>query len=243
MRAVHLAHAVLRGADLRGANLQGANLFRADLRRADLRGANLLEANLREADLAGRGRTGRGCRDGRERTGEVARRWPWRAIGEPDRAGLDGASHRGGSPAGEAPTPLFSPDAVLRLDEPAAADGPADARTDVAESTRSSSHDSLGLNGFTVPTMPSPPLLDLDELLAPIPGDSPAGGSVPFAVREKLEEARKEVNPRRLRLRTTRMRPEAAQKADWAAVTRLASETLAGTSKDLLVAAQARPRA
>jgi type VI secretion system protein ImpA len=34
------------------------------------------------------------------------------------------------------------------------------------------------------------------------------------------------------------MRPEAAVKADWAAVTRLATETLAGTSKDLLVAAR-----
>ena len=34
------------------------------------------------------------------------------------------------------------------------------------------------------------------------------------------------------------MRPESAQKADWAAVVRLARETLVGTSKDLLVAAR-----
>ncbi len=85
--------------------------------------------------------------------------------------------------------------------------------------------------------MPSPPVIDLDELLAPIPGDSPAGGSVPFAVREKLEEFRKEVDPSDFRPDDP-MRPESAQKADWAAVVRLARETLIGTSKDLLVTAR-----
>ena len=69
--------------------------------------------------------------------------------------------------------------------------------------------------------MPSPPVLDLDELIAPIPGDSPAGGSVPFAVREKLEEYRKEVNPDDFDADDPR-RPESAQKADWSAVSRLA---------------------
>src|ERR1700678_4803989 len=85
--------------------------------------------------------------------------------------------------------------------------------------------------------MPSPPLIDLDELTAPIPGDSPAGSSVPFAVREKLEEYRKEVDPNDFDAKDP-MRPESLQKADWAAVVRLARETLTGTSKDLLVTAR-----
>jgi type VI secretion system protein ImpA len=85
--------------------------------------------------------------------------------------------------------------------------------------------------------MPSPPLLNLDELIAPIPGDSPAGGSVPFAVREKLEEYRKEVDPNDFAPNDP-MRPEAAQYADWPGVISLASDTLKGTSKDLLVAAR-----
>jgi type VI secretion system protein ImpA len=85
--------------------------------------------------------------------------------------------------------------------------------------------------------MPSPPVLDLDELTAPIPGDSPAGGSVPFAVREKLEEFRKEVNPEDFDADDP-MRPDSAQRADWSAVVRLSKDTLTGTSKDLLIAAR-----
>ena len=85
--------------------------------------------------------------------------------------------------------------------------------------------------------MPSPSVLDVDALIAPIPGDSPAGGSVPFAVREKLEEYRKEVDPNDF-APDDPTRPESAQKADWAAVVRLARATLTETSKDLLVAAR-----
>ena len=85
--------------------------------------------------------------------------------------------------------------------------------------------------------MPSPPVVDLDELIAPIPGDSPAGGSVPFAVREKLEEYRKEVDPNDFDPKDP-MRPESAVNAEWAGLVRLARETLTGTSKDLLVAAR-----
>jgi type VI secretion system protein ImpA len=85
--------------------------------------------------------------------------------------------------------------------------------------------------------MPSPPVLDFDALLAPIPGDSPAGSSVPFAVKEKLEEYRKEVNPDDFDPNDP-MRPESAQTADWDAVIRLASDTLTETSKDLLVTAR-----
>jgi len=83
--------------------------------------------------------------------------------------------------------------------------------------------------------MPSPSVLDVDALIAPISGDSPAGGSVPFAVREKLEEYRKEVDPNDF-APDDPLRPESAQKAEWAALVRLAQETLTETSKDLLVA-------
>jgi type VI secretion system protein ImpA len=85
--------------------------------------------------------------------------------------------------------------------------------------------------------MPSPPLLDFDALLAPIPGDNPAGSSVPFAVREKLEELRKEVDPDSF-AKNDPTRPEAPVKADWSGISRLSQETLRETSKDLLVAAR-----
>ena len=86
-------------------------------------------------------------------------------------------------------------------------------------------------------TMPTPPLLDFDELVAPIPGDDPAGGSIPFAVREKLEEFRKEVDPDQFDADDP-MRPESFQKADWEGIIELAKETLTGTSKDLLIGAR-----
>jgi type VI secretion system protein ImpA len=85
--------------------------------------------------------------------------------------------------------------------------------------------------------MPSPPLLDFAALLAPIAGDNPAGSSVPFAVREKLEELRKEVDPESF-AKNDPTRPEAPVKADWAGIATLAQQTLGETSKDLLVAAR-----
>jgi type VI secretion system protein ImpA len=85
--------------------------------------------------------------------------------------------------------------------------------------------------------MPSAPVLEFEALLAPIPGDNPAGVSLPFAVKEKLEEFRKEIDPESYS-KTDPMRPEAAQKADWPAIIDLAQETLRETSKDLLVAAR-----
>ncbi len=85
--------------------------------------------------------------------------------------------------------------------------------------------------------MSSNPILDIDALLAPIPGDSPGGGSVPFAVREKFEQLRKEVDPDDYDKNDPR-RPDTAQKADWAGVVELSEQTLAETSKDMLVAAR-----
>jgi type VI secretion system protein ImpA len=85
--------------------------------------------------------------------------------------------------------------------------------------------------------MAEQPLLDFAALLAPIPGDDPAGGSVPFEVRHQLEEYRKEDNPDDFAPNDP-LKPEKLRKADWPGIVRLARETLSHTSKDLLVAAR-----
>ncbi len=85
--------------------------------------------------------------------------------------------------------------------------------------------------------MPTPDLLDFATLLAPIPGDEPAGSSVPFAVKEELEESRKEEDPDDY-APDDPMRPENPKRADWPGIIQLAQETLCSTSKDLLVAAR-----
>jgi type VI secretion system protein ImpA len=85
--------------------------------------------------------------------------------------------------------------------------------------------------------MASPPLLNFESLLAPIPGDNPAGGAIPFEIREKLEEGRKEINLEDFD-KDDPARPTEAKKADWAGIIRIAQDTLAKTSKDLLVSAR-----
>jgi type VI secretion system protein ImpA len=86
--------------------------------------------------------------------------------------------------------------------------------------------------------MSSPAILDFNALIAPIPGANPAGnGSLPFELREKLEESRKEVNPDDYAPNDP-TRPDKPKKADWAGIQRLAQEALTKTSKDLLVAAR-----
>ena len=85
--------------------------------------------------------------------------------------------------------------------------------------------------------MPSPPILDFDALVAPIPGDDPAGSSVPFAVSQQLEEMRKEVDLDSFPANDP-TRPEASKKADWLGTIKLTQETLRDTSKDLLIAAR-----
>jgi type VI secretion system protein ImpA len=86
-------------------------------------------------------------------------------------------------------------------------------------------------------SMASPPFLNFESLLAPIPGDNPAGGAIPFDVREKLEEKRKEINLEDYDADDL-AKPTEAKKADWAGIIRLAQETLTKTSKDLLVSAR-----
>jgi type VI secretion system protein ImpA len=83
--------------------------------------------------------------------------------------------------------------------------------------------------------MPSPPLLEFDALLQPIPGDNPAGDGVPFTAREKLEEARKEIDPEDFAPNDP-MRPAEPKRADWAAIERLTKQVLTENCKDLLTA-------
>jgi type VI secretion system protein ImpA len=85
--------------------------------------------------------------------------------------------------------------------------------------------------------MASPPVLNFEPLLGPIPGDNPAGGAIPFEIREKLEEGRKEINPEDFD-KDDPARPTVAKKADWSGIIRLAQDTLTKTSKDLLISAR-----
>ena len=83
--------------------------------------------------------------------------------------------------------------------------------------------------------MTSQPLLDFEALVAPIPGENPAGVKDLSAIRSQLDELRKEINPETFAKNDPR-RPEAAKKADWKGIIELAQETLRSTSKDYLIA-------
>lgn len=85
--------------------------------------------------------------------------------------------------------------------------------------------------------MPSSSLLDFDALLAPLPGERPAGQPVSYEVREQLENFRKEDDPADYAPDDPR-RPEKLVKADWPGIVRLARKILSQDSKDLLVAAR-----
>jgi type VI secretion system protein ImpA len=85
--------------------------------------------------------------------------------------------------------------------------------------------------------MASSPLLDFDALVAPIPGESPAGAPLPYDVRLKLEDLRKEINPDDYDADDPR-RPQAYRAPDWAGIIEVATTTLTKTSKDLLAAAR-----
>jgi type VI secretion system protein ImpA len=96
---------------------------------------------------------------------------------------------------------------------------------------------SQAATNFTGPNAGGPPLIDFKSLLAPISDDEPAGGGVPYDVRERLEQMRKEVNPEAF-APDDPLRPTDVVKADWSGIIELAQETLRSTSKNLLVAAR-----
>src|SRR6478672_2714830 len=83
----------------------------------------------------------------------------------------------------------------------------------------------------------SEPLLPTDELLLPIPGDDPAGESMPYTLRAELEEARKEINPEDFDA-TDPLRPAEPKRADWVAISRKTQKALKETSKHLELASR-----
>jgi type VI secretion system protein ImpA len=85
--------------------------------------------------------------------------------------------------------------------------------------------------------MSSPPLLDFDALTAPIAGENGAGSPLPYDVRLKFEELRKEINPDDYDADDPR-RPAQYRKPDWAGIVQLATDTLTNKSKDFLAAAR-----
>jgi type VI secretion system protein ImpA len=85
--------------------------------------------------------------------------------------------------------------------------------------------------------MSTPALIDLEALLAPIPGDNPAGHAVPFATREIFEKARKEVNPA-LYAADDPLRPTDTVRADWGLIVEKAQEVLTESTKEMLTAAR-----
>lgn len=80
-------------------------------------------------------------------------------------------------------------------------------------------------------------LLDFAALLAPIPGDAPGGVAVPFDVKERLTEGRKEVRVETFDADDP-TRPDETKRADWPMIQRTCEEMLTRTSKDLLLAAR-----
>jgi type VI secretion system protein ImpA len=76
------------------------------------------------------------------------------------------------------------------------------------------------------------PLLNYDELLAPIPGDEPAGPRSTFMeMRPQFEEMRKEVTAEQAAETN-----EEVKNADWRGLERKAKETLTESAKDLRIA-------
>ena len=75
--------------------------------------------------------------------------------------------------------------------------------------------------------MASAPVLEIDRLLAPIPGENAAGIPPPFDLLRQLDEARKEGDP---------FGPP--RKQDWPLIVQLSTNALTNTSKDMLVAAR-----
>jgi len=85
--------------------------------------------------------------------------------------------------------------------------------------------------------MSTPALIDVEALLAPIPGDDPAGKAVPFATREIFDKARKEINPDAFDADDP-LRPKDIVRADWGLIVEKAQEVLTETTKDMLTAAR-----
>jgi type VI secretion system protein ImpA len=74
------------------------------------------------------------------------------------------------------------------------------------------------------------PILDFDALIAPIPGEDPAGKRLAPDVRKKIEDGRKDFEPDP----DDPSKPPVPKKPDWAGIIKLATTALTSSSKDLL---------
>ncbi len=87
--------------------------------------------------------------------------------------------------------------------------------------------------------MPTPPTIDIDALLQPIPGDNPAGGPLPAEpTRKKLDDFREDFDPADLDPTDPRRDDPTVERKtpNWQGVIDLGEETLKEASKSLLVA-------
>lgn len=81
--------------------------------------------------------------------------------------------------------------------------------------------------------MPSPPIVDIDSLLTPIPGENPSGVDVRYTRYDEIKEARREEED----LPQGDWKPKGNPKvADWGKVIEVSSTVLSKESKDLQVA-------
>src|SRR5207248_1314546 len=78
-------------------------------------------------------------------------------------------------------------------------------------------------------SMASDPVLDFAALLLPVPGDNPAGTSMPLTIRQELESLRKEFEPHP----DNPALPPVPKKPDWLKIERMTEDVLTKTSKDL----------
>jgi type VI secretion system protein ImpA len=85
--------------------------------------------------------------------------------------------------------------------------------------------------------MASPPLLDIEVLLAPVPGDAPAGRPLAFDLKRKFEEWRREIDPDQFDANDP-LRPDSHKDPNWAGIVEQARDVLATGTKDLMVAAR-----
>jgi type VI secretion system protein ImpA len=135
----------------------------------------------------------------------------------------------------------------IAQEEPALAAGRADGRSSsrigpgipagrsliIGIVVRSRSKSSFSFLGFG---MDIPPL-DIQALLARIPGSEPAGENLWSSIRDKLDSARKEIRPEAFPPDDPR-RPGELKKADWPFIVREVQQTLVERSKDIRLAAR-----
>ena len=147
------------------------------------------------------------------------------------------------SPPSDEPPPPDEPDELPDISQSrrdssmASADETASAPLPTPEEIEARMTEVQAASHYGAPGTGSPPVIDFLALLQPISAEEPAGGSVPFAVKEQLEQSRKEINPEAF-APDDPLRPEDYVRADWATIISAAQETLRDTSKNLLVAAR-----